>query len=75
MRSPCTETKSSPRSPQLEKARDSNEDPMQPKKQTKKEKSGLPWWRSGWKSACQWRGRGFVPRSGRIPRAVERLGP
>ena len=36
---------------------------------------GLPWWRSGWESACQCRGHGFVPRSGRIPRAAERLGP
>ena len=36
---------------------------------------GLPWWRSDWKSACQCRGHGFVPRSGRIPHAVEQLGP
>ena len=35
---------------------------------------GLPWWRSGWESACQCRGHGFEPRSGKIPRAVERLG-
>ena len=36
---------------------------------------GLPWWRSGWESACQCRGHGFEPWSGRIPRAAERLGP
>ena len=36
---------------------------------------GLPWWRSGWESACRCRGHGFVPRSGKIPHAAERLGP
>ena len=36
---------------------------------------GLPWWRSGWESACQCRGRGFKPSSGKIPHAAERLGP
>ena len=36
---------------------------------------GLPWWRSGWESACQCRGHGFEPWSGKIPHAVERLGP
>ena len=36
---------------------------------------GLPWWRSGWESACQCRGRGFEPWSGRIPRVAEQLGP
>ena len=36
---------------------------------------GLPWWCSGWESACQCRGHGFEPWSGRIPRAAERLGP
>ena len=36
---------------------------------------GLPWWRSGWESACQCRGHGFEPWSGKIPRAAERLGP
>ena len=36
---------------------------------------GLPWWRSGWESACRCRRRGFMPRSGKIPHAVERLGP
>ena len=35
---------------------------------------GLPWWRSGWESACQCRGHGFEPWSGRIPHAVEQLG-
>ena len=35
----------------------------------------LPWWRSGWESTCQCRGHGFVPRSGKIPHATERLGP
>ena len=42
---------------------------------TKRSKAGLPWWRSGWESACQCRGHGFVPRSGKIPHAAERLGP
>ena len=36
---------------------------------------GLPWWRSGWGSACRCRGRGFEPWFGRIPRAGEQLGP
>ena len=37
--------------------------------------AGLPWWSSGWGSACRCRGHGFEPWSGRIPRAAERLGP
>ena len=36
---------------------------------------GLPWWRSGWESACQCRGYGFEPWSGKIPHAAEQLGP
>ena len=36
---------------------------------------GLPWWRSGWESACQCRGHGFEPWSGRIPHAAEQRGP
>ena len=36
---------------------------------------GLPWWRSGWESACQCRGHGFKPWSGKIPHAAEQLGP
>ena len=36
---------------------------------------GLPWWRSGWESACQCRGHGFEPWSGRIPHDAEQLGP
>ena len=36
---------------------------------------GSPWWYSGWEPACQCRGRGFAPWSGRIPHAVEQLGP
>ena len=36
---------------------------------------GLPWWRSGRESACQCRGHGFEPWSGRIPHAAEQLGP
>ena len=35
---------------------------------------GLPWWRSGWESACQCRRHGFRPWSGRIPHAAEQLG-
>ena len=41
----------------------------------KKSTVGLPWWRSDWESACQCRGHGFEPWSGRIPHAVEQLGP
>ena len=36
---------------------------------------GLPWCRSGWESACQCRGHGFEPWSGKIPHATEQLGP
>ena len=36
---------------------------------------GLPWWRSGWESACQCRGHGFELWSGKIPHAAEQLGP
>ena len=36
---------------------------------------GLPWWRSGWESACQCRGHGFKPWSGKIPHAAEQLSP
>ena len=36
---------------------------------------GLPWWHSGRESACQYRGHGFEPWSGKIPHAVEQLGP
>ena len=41
----------------------------------KKEWNGLPWWHSGWESACQCRGHGFEPWSGKIPHAAEQLGP
>ena len=36
---------------------------------------GLPWWRSGWESACQCRGHGFEPWSGKIPHAAEQVSP
>ena len=36
---------------------------------------GLPWWRSGWESACRCRGHGFEPWSGKIPHAADQLGP
>ena len=36
---------------------------------------GLPWWHSGWESACQCREHGFEPWSGKIPHAAEQLGP
>ena len=36
---------------------------------------GLPWWRSGWESACQCRAHGFEPWSGKIPHAAEQLSP
>ena len=41
----------------------------------KKIKRGLPWWRSGWESACQCRGHGIEPWSGKIPHAAEQLSP
>ena len=37
--------------------------------------AGLPWWRSGWESACQCRGHGLKPWSGKIPHATEQLSP
>ena len=40
-----------------------------------KKYQGLPWWRSGWESACRCRGHGFEPWSGRVPHAAEQLGP
>ena len=40
-----------------------------------KTRRGLPWWRSGWESACQCRAHGFELWSGKIPHAAERLGP
>ena len=45
------------------------------KNQNKIRKIGLPWWRSGWESACRCRGHGFEPWSGNIPHAAEQLGP
>ena len=36
---------------------------------------GPPWGRSGWESACQCRGHGFEPWSGKIPHAAEQLSP
>ena len=47
----------------------------QAKDRIKEASGGLPWWRSGWESACQCRGHGFEPWSGKIPHAVEQLGP
>ena len=41
----------------------------------KNAEDGLPWWHSGWESACQCRGHGFEPWSGKIPHAAEQLGP
>ena len=41
----------------------------------KKTSWGLPWWCSGWESACQCRGHGFEPWSGKIPHATEQLSP
>ena len=37
--------------------------------------TGLPWWHSGWESACQCRAHGFEPWFGKIPHAAEQLGP
>ena len=36
---------------------------------------GLPWWHSGWESACQCRGHRFEPWPGKIPHAAEQLSP
>ena len=44
-------------------------------KSLKKKLKGLPWWFSGWESACQCRGHGFDPWSGRFPHVVEQLSP
>ena len=41
----------------------------------KKRVMGLPWWSSGWKSACQCRGHGFSSWSKKIPHAAGQLGP
>ena len=46
-----------------------------PKQNRTKTSFGLPCWRSGWESACQCRGHGFEPWSGKIPHAAEQLGP
>ena len=37
--------------------------------------AGLPWWRSGWESACRCKGHEFELWSGKIPHAAEQLGP
>ena len=37
--------------------------------------TSLPRWHSGLESACQCRGRGFSPWSGKIPHAAEQLSP
>ena len=36
---------------------------------------GLPWWSSGWESACQCRGHGFDSWSGKNPHAMGQLNP
>ena len=36
---------------------------------------GLPLWYSGWESACQCRGRGIHPWSGKIPHGTRQLKP
>ena len=84
MRGPRTAMKSGPHLPQLEKALRSEEHTSELQSLTtnsyavfclnKKTYLGLPWWRRGWESAFRCRGRGFVSRSGRDPRAAERLG-
>ena len=42
---------------------------------TQRGPQGLPWWHSGEESACQRRGQGFEPWSGKIPHAAEQLSP
>ena len=44
------------------------------RKEGQKQSTGLPWWRSGWESACRCRGHGFEPWSGKIPHAAGQLG-
>ena len=44
-------------------------------KKTKQNKVGLPWCRSGLKSAYQCRGHGLNPWSGKIPHAAKQLSP
>ena len=41
----------------------------------KRQRDGLPWWRSGYESACRGRGHGFEPWSGKIPHAADQLSP
>ena len=41
----------------------------------KEDAEGLPRWSSGKESACQGRGHGFNPWSGKIPRAAGQLSP
>ena len=41
----------------------------------KKSLPGLPWWSSGWESACQCRGHRFDPWSRKIPYASGQLSP
>ena len=36
---------------------------------------GLPWWSSGWESACHCRGHGLDPWSGKMSCALEQLNP
>ena len=50
-------------------------DPHKTSNQNQNSVEGLPWWHSGWESACQCRGHGFKPWSGKIPHAAEQLGP
>ena len=45
------------------------------KKLIQKDTCRLPWWHSGWESACRCRGHGFEPWSGKIPHATEQLSP
>ena len=42
---------------------------------TKNKNARLPWWCGGWESACQCRGNGFKPWSGKISHAAEQLSP
>ena len=46
-----------------------------PKQEAILKKQKLPWWHSGLESACQYRGHGFEPWSGKITHATEQLGP
>ena len=61
-------------SPETRKGRINNTQSKQ-EEGNKKIRPGLPWWSSGYESACRWRGHGFDPWSRKMPHAMGQLGP